>query len=211
MMRTVALAAPSAEAFGEIVAAAAIAQTDDLVIYNDKYRRLAFPMGDVAPLFGVCTDVVIRAFRSAGVDLQELVHRTRVGSGDASIAHRRTQTLRDFFTAYGSSLPVSPFAEDYLPGDIVTYHRPQNRRSTNHVAIVTDRIAASGRPMIVHNRGWGPQLEDALFVDKITGHYRFTPNRHQPVLEASRPAPRRAELEKASFASQAPASRSQAN
>lgn len=184
--------ARSAEEFGTLVSAAAIEQTGGFVIYNDKYRRMSFPMGDVAPLFGVCTDVVIRAYRAAGVDLQQLVHQARVGSGDTSIAHRRTETLRRFFAKHGQSLQVSSFAEDYLPGDIVTYHRPQNRRSTNHIAIVTDRIAPSGRPMIVHNRGWGPQLEDALFVDRITGHYRFAPAGVPLALEGARPAGRRA-------------------
>lgn len=180
----------STEQFGSRIAAAALAQTDDFVIYNDKYRRIAFPMGDVSPLFGVCTDVVIRAYRSAGVDLQELVHRARLG-GDTSIDHRRTETLRRFFATHGQSLPVTSFAEDYVPGDIVTYHRPQNRRSRSHIAVVSDKIAPSGRPLIIHNRGWGPQAEDALFVDQITGHYRFAPQESRPTLEASRPPAKR--------------------
>ena len=71
-------------------------------------------------------------------------------------------------------MPISEFAEDYRPGDIVTYYRPQNRTSTAHIAVVSDKLAPSGRLMVVHNRGWGPQLEDALFVDKITGHYRYS-------------------------------------
>ncbi|MBN9267152.1 MAG: DUF1287 domain-containing protein, partial [Hyphomicrobium sp.] len=66
------------------------------------------------------------------------------------------------------------FAEDYRPGDIVTYHRPEGRISQYHIAVVTDQIAPSGRPLIVHNRGWGPQIEDALFVASITGHYRLS-------------------------------------
>jgi len=160
---------------GERLSAAAVAQTREFVIYSDKYRRLDFPMGDVAPLFGVCTDVIIRAYRAVGIDLQEHVHRARIGTGDASIDHRRTETLRRYLAKHGESLPVSTFAEDYQPGDIVSYHRPQNRGSRSHIAIVTDIIAPSGRPMIVHNRGWGPQLEDALFVDHITGHYRYRP------------------------------------
>ena len=159
--------------FGLRLAAVARAQIADFVIYNDKYTRISYPMGDVSPLFGVCTDVVIRAYRAIGLDLQLLVHLARSGSGDTSIDHRRTEVLRRYFAAYGETLPISQFAEDYLPGDIVTYYRPQNRRSSAHIAVVSDVIAPSGRPMIVHNRGWGPQLEDALFVDQITGHYRY--------------------------------------
>lgn len=165
--------ASSAE-FGEALAEAAQAQLGEFVVYTDSYKRLSFPMGDIPSLFGVCTDVVIRAYRTVGVDLQRLVHRARVGSGDPNIDHRRTEVLRRFFAANGRSLPVTDVADDYLPGDIVTYHRPQNSGSQSHIAIVSNTIAASGRPLIVHNRGWGPQLEDGLFVDQITGHYRYS-------------------------------------
>lgn len=163
-----------AAATGRALSDAARAQLGDLVIYNPKYIRIAYPMGDVPPLFGVCTDVVVRAYRQIGIDLQALIHDTRSGSGDSNIDHRRVEVVRRFLARYGQSLPISEFAEDYQPGDIVTYYRPQNRSSTTHIAIVTDQLAPSGRLMIVHNRGWGPQLEDALFVDKITGHYRFS-------------------------------------
>ena len=159
--------------FGMALATAAQRQTAEFTVYTDKYRRLAYPMGDVPALFGVCTDVVIRAYRALGVDLQALIHIARIGPADTSIAHRRTFTLRRYFASRGASMPISEFAEDYLPGDIVTYYRPQNRGSRDHIVIVSNQIAHSGRPMIVHNRGWGPQIEDALFVDKITGHYRY--------------------------------------
>lgn len=159
--------------FGAALAAAARAQIDDLTIYNPKYVRIGFPNGDVAPLFGVCTDVIVRAYRALNIDLQSLVQQTRTGRGDPHIDHRRVDVLKKFFEKHGEVLAISEFAEDYRPGDIVTYWRPQNRTSTQHIAIVTDIIAPSGRPLIVHNRGWGTQLEDALFVDKITGHFRF--------------------------------------
>jgi len=161
------------EAFGLALAAAAREQLDDFVIYNDRYTRLRYPMGDVHPMYGVCTDVVIRAYRVLGLDLQALVQQTRTGSGDPNIDHRRVDTLRKFFARFGENLPISTFAEDFRPGDIVTYWRPQNRHSRTHIAIVSDAIGPSGRPLIIHNRGWGPQQEDALFVDQITGHYRF--------------------------------------
>lgn len=162
------------EDFGERLAAAAREQTSEFVVYNDAYRRISFPMGDVNPMYGVCTDVIIRAYRALGVDLQELIAKARVGSGDTSMQHRRVDTMRKFFAAKGASLPITSYPEDYRPGDVVSYHRPQNAHSRTHIAIVSDVVAPSGRLMIVHNRGWGPQLEDALFVDKITGHYRFT-------------------------------------
>lgn len=161
------------DGFGLALAAAARAQIGQFVIYNDKYQPISYPGGDVHPMYGVCTDVVIRAYRVFGIDLQSLVHKSRIGVGDRSIDHRRVETLRLFFSRFGESLPVTSFAEDYRPGDIVTYDRPQNRRSRAHIAIVSDVMARSGRPLVIHNRGWGPQQEDALFVDEITGHYRF--------------------------------------
>lgn len=164
-----------AASFGRRLATAARTQSDGFVVYSARYQRIAYPMGDIAPLHGACTDVVIRAYRAVGIDLQELVQRLHVGSGDTNIDHRRTETLRRFFSKYGQSLPISAFPEDYQPGDIVTYHRPFSRVSRSHIAVVSDVLAATGRPMIIHNRGWGVQLEDALFVDRITGHYRYAP------------------------------------
>ncbi len=171
--------------FGAALAAAAQRQTSEFTVYTDKYRRMSYPMGDVPALFGVCTDVVIRAYRALGIDLQALIHTARIGPADTSIAHRRTFTLRRYFASRGASIPISEFAEDYSPGDIVTYHRPQNRGSRDHIAIVSNLIAPSGRPMIVHTRGWGPQIEDALFVDKITGHYRYRGADGNRTLDAS--------------------------
>lgn len=184
-------AVPEAGAFGPVLAAAALVQIQNFVVYDARYSRIAFPGGDVASLHGVCTDVVIRAYRALGIDLQRIVSDSRVGVGDTNIDHRRTETLRRFFAVHGETLPTSAFAEDYEAGDIVTYHRPQNRISTAHIAIVSDQIGPSRRPMIIHNRGNGVQLEDALFVDRITGHYRYTGPKEplSPLAVAARPRP----------------------
>ena len=171
--------------FGPALARAAISQTRDFVIYNDRYRAISYPGGDVSPLYGVCTDVVIRAYRALGIDLQQRVAQARIGSADTNINHRRTDVLRVFFARFGKSLPLSTYAEDYLPGDIVTYYRPQNRHSRSHIAVVSDVVAPSGRYMIVHNRGWGVQLEDGLFVDALTGHYRYEGSGQQMEAAAS--------------------------
>jgi uncharacterized protein YijF (DUF1287 family) len=168
------------QAVGAAIAAAAYEQTKDLVIYSATYRRIGFPMGDLPSLYGACSDVIIRAYRTIGLDLQELVQRARSVRGDSNIDHRRTETLRKFFARYGESITPTAFPEDYRPGDIVTYHRPFSRVSRAHIAIVSDVRAPTGRFMIAHNRGWGPQLEDALFVDRITGHYRFDGTRLPP-------------------------------
>lgn len=180
---------PDLADFGPKLAAAARAQIADFVIYDDRYRSIGYPMGDVPSIYGVCTDVIIRAYRALGYDLQVMVHEARVGNGDTSIDHRRTETLRRFFEKYGQSLPPSIEPADFLPGDIVTYHRPNNKRSRSHIAIIADAIGASGRPMIIHNRGLGVQMEDTLFMDEITGHYRFagmSPRQSADAAHASR-------------------------
>jgi uncharacterized protein YijF (DUF1287 family) len=170
------------QAVGAAIAGAVVEQTKGFVVYSAKYQRLGFPIGDLPSLYGSCSDVIVRAYRTIGLDLQELVQRTRAGRGDSNIDHRRTEMLRKFFTQYGESLTPTAFPEDYQPGDIVTYYRPTSRVSRAHIAVVSDIRAPTGRFMIVHNRGWGPQLEDALFVDKITGHYRFDGTKLPPNL-----------------------------
>jgi uncharacterized protein YijF (DUF1287 family) len=179
--------------FGQRLAEAARRQIG-AVIYNARYTAIAYPMGDVSPFYGVCTDVVIRAYRSIGIDLQEIISIAKVGTGDRSIDHRRTEVMRKFFALAGETLPITDYAEDYLPGDIVTYYRPQNKSSTAHIAVVSDVVSASGRPMIIHNRGWGVQLEDALFVDKMTGHYRYSGPRTPMALASAKPVSKSATL-----------------
>lgn len=173
------------QAFSQALASAARAQASDVIIYNARYTRIAYPMGDVPSLYGVCTDVVVRAYRALGVDLQQLIRESRSGTGDPNIDHRRVEVVRRFLEKHGERLAITDVAEDYAPGDIVTYYRPQNRTSTSHIAIVTDVMAPSGRYMIAHNRGWGSQLEDALFVDKITGHYRYVGKPEPPMATAA--------------------------
>lgn len=194
------LAGVDQETFGRRLSEAAVAQTRDLVVYSARYQAMAYPMGDVVPFYGACIDVVIRAYRQLGIDLQEEVQKARGRRGDTNIDHRRTENMRRFLEQKGASLPITYFPESYKPGDIVTYHRPFSRVSTSHIAIVTDIIAPSGRPMIVHNRGYGAQIEDALFVDRVTGHYRY----HGPAMPtqssaAAKPAAPTAPVVRAGF------------
>jgi uncharacterized protein len=163
----------SAEEFGGKLATAARRQTSHLVFYNPVYTKIDYPMGDVPSYFGVCTDVVVRAYRALGIDLQELVHTSGAGSGDTNIDHRRVEVLRRFFARAGTSLPITANPADYKPGDIVTYHMPNGWLSKTHIAIVAAEKSATGRPLVVHNRGWGVQAEDWLFAEKITGHFRY--------------------------------------
>lgn len=164
---------------------AALERTEHDVTYDGRYLRIDYPGGDVPADIGVCTDVVIRSYRALGVDLQVLVHQDMakdfsaypskriwgLDKTDRNIDHRRVPNLRVFFERHGQSLPVSHDAKDYLPGDLLTWKLPNN---APHIGIVTDRKhPKTGNPMIVHNIGAGPKLDDMLFLFTITGHYRY--------------------------------------
>jgi len=162
---------------------AAIAQTERQVIYDGSYRRIAYPGGDVPADRGVCTDVIIRAYRVIGIDLQQRVHEDMRAAftvypqqwglkrPDPNIDHRRVPNLRTFFRRRGAQLVVSRNANDYRAGDLVTWMLPGN---LPHIGIVTHRRSTDGsRPLIVHNMGRGPKIEDMLFAYPITGRYRF--------------------------------------
>ncbi|MEP3476564.1 MAG: DUF1287 domain-containing protein [Hyphomicrobiales bacterium] len=155
----------------ERLAKAALERTKHLVIYNPKYYKIPYPNGDVPAHFGVCTDVVIRAYRAVGIDLQKDVHE-KMG-GDKNIAHRRVKVLEKFFKRFGQSLPVSKNPQNYKPGDIVTFYLKEAISSKDHIAIVSDKIGISGNPMIIHNIGLGPKLDDDLFSYQIRGHFRY--------------------------------------
>lgn len=168
-------------------------QADDLVTaareqvgvtlsYDPAYRRLSYPNGDVPLNTGVCTDVVIRALRQQGLDLQQAVHQDMranfrlypknwgLNRPDSNIDHRRVPNLMTWFKRQGWALPLGQDAERYRPGDIVTWDLGGG---LTHIGIISDRQAGSGVPLVLHNIGRGTQEEDILFSFKITGHYRI--------------------------------------
>src|SRR5947209_6430520 len=163
--------------------AAAIDRTHHVVRYDSAYVRIPYPGGDVPAGTGVCTDEVIRAYRAIGIDLQKEVHEDMAANlsayprkwgrtqPDPNIDHRRVPNLMVFFSRKGESLPITNRAEDYAPGDLVTWDLG---RGLTHIGMVVDRKAVFARRyMIVHNIGAGPKMEDVLFDWKITGHYRY--------------------------------------
>ncbi|MBD3320081.1 MAG: DUF1287 domain-containing protein [Chitinivibrionales bacterium] len=166
------------------IIASALRQTKITHTYDPGYAAISYPNGDIPLERGVCTDVVIRAFRSAGIDLQVLVHEDMSGhfaaypdnwglaKPDPNIDHRRVPNLMTYFRRQGKSLPVTDSGEDYIPGDIVTWKIPGN---LDHIGIVVDRkVDGTDRYAVVHNIGRGAELEDVLFAFKITGHYRYS-------------------------------------
>lgn len=178
---------------------AARAQIGVTVRYDPAYVPLAYPGGDVPRDRGVCTDVVIRALRGSGLDLQQQVHEDMrahfpvypqswgLRGPDRSIDHRRVPNLQRWFERQGWREPVSLQAADYRAGDLVTWMVDGD---LPHIGIVSDRRSPAGTPLVIHNIGAGTREEDALFGFPITGHYRPAPA-DQPVASA-RPSSSRA-------------------
>jgi hypothetical protein len=144
-------------------------------------RRVRGPANFGAASAVCSTDVLIRACRALGVDLQVLVHEDMrrafahypqkwgLRGPDRNIDHRRVPNLQTFFARHGTVLPVSDDAGDYAPGDLVTWRLPGE---LPHIGIVSGR-RVDGRPLVIHNIGSGVREDDSLFAFPITGHYRY--------------------------------------
>lgn len=164
---------------------AAIDLTRSKVTYDPTYFSIPYPNGDVPANKGVCTDVVIRAYRKMNIDLQQKVHEDMKANfskypslkkwglkkTDTNIDHRRVYNLETFITRNGIVKPITANPEDYKPGDIVSWNLDNGLA---HIGIVVDRKSKDGkRPLIVHNIGGGQVMEDRLFAWKIVGHYQY--------------------------------------
>ena len=170
----------ASEPWAEKLIAAAEAQIGVTLSYDPAYRRIKFPGGDVPRQSGVCTDVIIRAYRDAfGFDLQLAVNADMkrnfpdypknwgMARADSNIDHRRVPNLRAFFKRRGAEVK----AADFLPGDIVTQNLPGNLA---HIGLVSNRLnSGQTLPLVIHNIGGGAQMEDTLIAFEITGRYRF--------------------------------------
>lgn len=176
-----------AQSGSEQLVEAALERTQFEVRYDGRYLAIDYPNGDVPAEMGVCTDVIIRSYRKLGIDLQRAVHEDMrdnfelypskriwgLNSTDKNIDHRRVPNLQTFFSRHGKSLNISDDPHHYQPGDMVSWMLPGN---LPHIGIVTDQKSTeTGNPLIVHNIGAGPKLEDMLFDYDITGHYRYFP------------------------------------
>lgn len=162
---------------------AAIMLTNSKITYDPTYFKIPYPNGDIPANKGVCTDVVIRAYRNVGIDLQKEVHEDMVANfskypkkwglkkTDTNIDHRRVPNLEFFFSRKGTVLPISNKADDYKPGDIVSWTLSNGLA---HIGIVVNRKSRDKeRFLIVHNIGGGQVIQDCLFSWKIVGHYRY--------------------------------------
>ena len=171
--------------FYEKLSDAALLLTKDEVTYDPAYIKITYPNGDVPKNKGVCTDVVIRAYRKLGIDLQKEVHEDMKANfskypnlkkwglkkPDPNIDHRRVPNLEVFFSRKGQSLPVSKHPKDYKTGELVTW---MINGKLPHIGIVTNKKTPDGkRPMLVHNVGAGQILKNCLFSYEIVGHYKY--------------------------------------
>lgn len=170
--------------FAQQLSDAAISLTKTKVTYDPSYVTIKYPNGDVAADKGVCTDVIIRAYRKVGIDLQKEVHEDMAKNfskypkkyglkkPDTNIDHRRVPNLQVFFAKFGKTKSIETKPELYVPGDIVTWILPGN---LTHIGLVVNRKSKDGkRYMIVHNIGGGQVMEDCLFNFTITGHYSYS-------------------------------------
>ncbi len=177
------LPALSQDNFFSNLSTAAIELTKQTVRYDPAYFSIPYPNGDVPADRGVCTDVIIRAYRKLGIDLQQEVHEDmRVNFGaypknwglnkpDKNIDHRRVPNLMTYFTRKNAAKEISTDAALYLAGDVVTWNLGGG---ITHIGIVINKKSVDQqRPLIVHNIGNGQEISDCLFSYKITGHYRY--------------------------------------
>lgn len=169
--------------FAEGLAGAALKLTEQEVIYDPGYYAIEYPNGDIPSGRGVCTDVVIRAYRAMDIDLQQEVHEDMVANfelyppiwglsrSDPNIDHRRVPNLMKYFERHGREKARSGNAGDYVPGDIVCWNLGG---AVTHIGIIVSSRSPDGsRPMVVHNIGSGQVLEDCLFDYRIIGHYIY--------------------------------------
>ena len=169
--------------FNKRLSAAALELTRHKVTYDPAYFTIGYPNGDIPANKGVCTDVVIRAYRKLGIDLQKEVHEDMKANfriypqkwglkgTDKNIDHRRVLNLMTFFSRNGQVKPITDKPGDYLPGDIVCWDLGGG---ITHIGIVAGKkISGGNRNLIVHNIGGGQVLADCLFEFKIIGHYSY--------------------------------------
>lgn len=171
--------------FEEKLSIAAISIIDPAIEYDPSYISIKYPNGDVPKNKGVCTDVVIRAYRKLDIDLQKEVHEDMKANfskypnlkkwgmtkTDTNIDHRRVPNLEVFFERKGIKLAVTKNETDYKTGEIVTW---MVNGKLPHIGIITNKKSADGkRNLIVHNVGYGQVLEDCLFSYEIVGHFKY--------------------------------------
>ncbi|MDZ7845638.1 MAG: DUF1287 domain-containing protein [Owenweeksia sp.] len=169
----------------ETLADSAVSLINPEINYDPRYFSIGYPNGDVPAHLGVCTDVIIRAYRKLEIDLQVKVHEDMaqhfneypnhwgLAATDKNIDHRRVPNLMRFFTRAGAACAANQQDQDYLPGDIVCWDLG---RGLTHIGLVMHETdPKSGRHLVLHNIGGGQVLQDILLDYRIIGHFRYIP------------------------------------
>jgi uncharacterized protein YijF (DUF1287 family) len=163
----------------------AVANADAYTREAQGYIPIAYPMGDVPRTIGVCTDVIIRAVRNAGIDLQKELHedirRARAAypmvkrMGDPSIDQRRVGTLLPYFRRHweAHTARIDDPADPLRPGDILLLDTFPRRDGPDHIGIVSDRLAAPGRPLVINNWTDGTVTAEMDLLTFVPVLYRF--------------------------------------
>ena len=158
--------------------ASAKAQIGVTTIYDPSYVRIKFPMGDVPKDRGVCTDVVVRALRGVGIDLQKEIYLDKkrhpkrykglyyTDRLDPNIDHRRVKNIQVYLASKGYRVK-----DKFKPGDIVVWKLPGS--NLDHIGICSNRLNSKGEPFIIHNIGYGTKEEDVLRSYIIVDHFRI--------------------------------------
>lgn len=172
--------------FGNQLAAAALERTMEQIVYDDAYYKISYPMGDIPSGKGVCSDLVVRSYRSLGIDLQELVHEDMrhhfriypqlwgLSQPDTNIDHRRVPNLQRYLSRHGeevTSANTEFIVENFKYGDVVVWRLPHG--DTHMGIVVPGPGIRKSEKWIVHNIGSGPQWENKLLEYQIVGQYRY--------------------------------------
>lgn len=146
------------------------------VVYNASYVKIKFPGGDVPQSQGACVEVVIRALRAIGYDLQEKMAKGK--RVDRNLYHRRCANQIPYFRKHAMSLTKNPNAKDWQPGDIIYWDL--NGKGLLHTGIVSDKKNVFGRLYVIQNIGPVASEDDALDLkdiglsdSRIVAHFRL--------------------------------------
>lgn len=160
------------------IVSGALRQADEQAVYDASYRNIPYPGGDVPRTQGACTDVVIRAFRDGGIDLQRLIfvdakrrpgdYPNQQGKLDPNILHRRVKNMVVFFNALKTAKSTELAESNWKPGDIVVW---RVYGSQLHVGICSNLRNDQGLPYVVHNIQYCAE-QDVLTAWPIVAHFR---------------------------------------
>jgi uncharacterized protein YijF (DUF1287 family) len=159
--------------------ASAQKQVGKTLSYNPEYAYIKYPMGDIPLSKGVCTDVVVRAFRGVNIDLQERIYKDKkkfpkrykglyyIDKLDPNIDHRRVKNIQKYLISRGYRVN-----DAFKPGDIVVWKLKGRTKVLDHIGICSDKRNTHGEPLILHNINSGAKEEDVLRSYRIVDHFR---------------------------------------